>query len=168
MNEIGILLSSGVGQTPRISDGIGDLAQILSGIPGVEVRVNRIATNRGRMLASLKEAAKWLDQFERCIAAGHSRGGKFVCDVAFYARAIDFMALADPWSRHDVVTVWPNVKRGESWTQIGSWPQGVAVRAQFEQAAWTQHPPLTDVPHNKMDALPEFHAAVISAAKGFT
>lgn len=174
---IGIIASSGVGQgkhDPFDLDGIGHAAAQLEQLPGVSVKVTRMAQTRFRRAQAIAECVSWLlyeNQFDIIGMFAHSAGADFDCDIAHEVgcagRSVDWMIFSDGWAHDGYLFIPASVRRGESWTQEtkGSKIHGVPVTLESEATAWVRHTPLNDVKHASMASLPAFHAAVEAAVR---
>lgn len=167
MSSTAMLCASGVGQIPGVSDAIGDIADELETMPGVEVMLYRWRkwhTGKVAEYAARLANAHILDGATINVM-GHSRGGQFAIDVCTELDELGVPVagayLADPWEKDGSILVPPNVKQVHVWWKAGgliktadiAWVQGVTTV--------TKH--LVHVNHARVDECEEFRAAAIAA-----
>lgn len=172
--RIAFVISSGVGQIPGVTDGIGDLADALRQLPGVTVFLNRIIDDRFRMRTAVCEMADALaaGNFDRLYGVAHSRGAEFVCDVAWRPLNLTFnkFTFSDGWAPDGVLMVPRNVLSVESWTQSTKrpWykriPHGKLIMVTSPGTSLIQHEAPPEYGHNRLDSLPAFVEAVMKLA----
>jgi hypothetical protein len=160
------VLSSGVGARPGGRfDYIGELAEQLKAL-GVDVAHNYMLDDRLRMKRRVQSYAKRIAAYENVRMAGHSRGVRFLCDVARKSgKPIRALYSADGWSPGGVLNIPANIQHLAAWYQHEDRPMGSRIHLEGD-TLFNDLGPVSGVIHRDMAKYPAFVKAVLRSAKG--